>query len=101
MLVEAVNQVASTGDPTAHAEIMAVRQLVDGGRSSLAGCDVCVTAHPCPMRLGALYCAAPDQATSYAEHAKSPADRSLPARQADVGDPWEPFRAWADAHHGD
>ena len=124
VLAEAVNRVASTGDPTAHAEINAIRQLAGAGRSDLAGCDVYVTADPCPMCLGALYYAAPEQVvcaatreqegehyedgnrymslgTFYAEYAKPPAERSLPVRQGAVDDPQAPFRAWARAHPDD
>jgi guanine deaminase len=40
VLAEATNQVAQTGDPTAHAEIVVIRELAAKGRSDLAGCAV-------------------------------------------------------------
>ena len=60
-LIEATNQVAQTGDLTAHAEVTAIRRLAERGRTGFAGCDVYVTAYPCPMCLGALYYATPDR----------------------------------------
>lgn len=51
VLSEATNQVAQAGDPTAHAEIVAIRELAAAGRSDLSGCTVYVTAYPCPMCL--------------------------------------------------
>ena len=61
VLHEATNQVAQSGDVTAHAEIVAIRDLAAAGRTDLGGCDVYVTAYPCPMCLGALYYAAPER----------------------------------------
>ncbi|MCU1300773.1 MAG: tRNA-specific adenosine deaminase [Candidatus Sulfotelmatobacter sp.] len=53
---EASNQVTSTNDPTAHAEILAIR----GACSKLAvfeleGCEIYSSCEPCPMCLGAIY----------------------------------------------
>lgn len=121
VLVEATNQVAQSGDLTAHAEITAIRRLAEQGRTGLEGCDVYVTAYPCPMCLGALYYAQPEQvvyvatreqedrhyedgnryvtlASFYDEYAKPVDQRRLPAVQADHPDPESPFRAWAQAH---
>lgn len=61
VLTEATNQVAQSGDVTAHAEITAIRALAERGRTTLEGCTVYVTAFPCPMCLGALYYADPEQ----------------------------------------
>jgi guanine deaminase len=121
VLVEATNQVAQSGDLTAHAEITAIRQLAERGRTGLEGCDVYVTAYPCPMCLGALYYAQPERvvyvatreqedrhyedgnryvtlASFYDEYAKPVGERSLPTEQADHPDPESPFRAWKHAH---
>ena len=121
VLVEAANQVAQTGDLTAHAEITAIRRLAERGRTGLEGCDVYVTAYPCPMCLGALYYAQPERvvyvatreqedrhyedgnrytslATFYDEYAKPVSERNLPAEQGEHPDPEAPFRAWAAAH---
>ena len=60
-LAESPNLVVQTHDPTAHAEIVAIREAcMKLGTSSLEGCEIYVLAHPCPMCLGALYYASPD-----------------------------------------
>jgi guanine deaminase len=50
------NQVTSANDPTAHAEIVAIREACRAiGSFSLAGCDIYTSCEPCPMCLGAIY----------------------------------------------
>ena len=62
VLAESPNLVEQSNDPTAHAETIAIRQACQRvGSESLAGCDVYVLAHPCPMCLGALYYCEPDR----------------------------------------
>lgn len=57
-----VNQVTSTNDPTAHAEIVAIREACRRLKSfQLSGCDVYTTCEPCPMCLGAIYWARPQR----------------------------------------
>jgi tRNA(Arg) A34 adenosine deaminase TadA len=54
------NQVISLNDPTAHAEVQAIRAACRTlGTFQLAGCDVYASCEPCPMCLGALYWARP------------------------------------------
>lgn len=56
------NQVTSTNDPTAHAEVVAIRDACRVlGDYQLAGCDVYTSCEPCPMCLGALYWARPQR----------------------------------------
>jgi guanine deaminase len=56
------NGVTSTNDPTAHAEVMAIRDACRHlGYYQLEGCDVYTSCEPCPMCLGALYWARPDR----------------------------------------
>jgi tRNA(Arg) A34 adenosine deaminase TadA len=44
------NQVTSTNDPTAHAEIQAIRQACNRIKSfDLSGCEIYATGQPCPM----------------------------------------------------
>lgn len=51
-----VNQVASALDPTAHAEIVAIRSACQAlAAFQLAGCDLYTTCEPCPMCMGAIY----------------------------------------------
>jgi guanine deaminase len=55
-----VNQVVRAHDPTAHAEIVAIREACRAlGDFQLTGCDVYASCEPCPMCLGALYWARP------------------------------------------
>lgn len=57
---EGVNRVTSTNDPTAHAEVVAIRAACRALRSfQLDGCVIYSTCEPCPMCLGAIYWARP------------------------------------------
>ena len=59
---EGCNQVTSTNDPTAHAEVVAVREACRNlGTFQLTGCDVYTSCEPCPMCLGAIYWARPSR----------------------------------------
>ena len=54
------NQVTSSNDPTAHAEVMAIRDACAKlGAYQLTGCDLYTSCEPCPMCLGAIYWARP------------------------------------------
>lgn len=54
------NKVTSTNDPTAHAEIVAIRDACNNiGSFQLDGCEVYTSCEPCPMCLGAIYWARP------------------------------------------
>ena len=56
------NQVTATNDPTAHAEVMAIRDACKNLNSfQLDGCDLYTSCEPCPMCLGAIYWARPDK----------------------------------------
>jgi tRNA(adenine34) deaminase len=49
------NQTLTTGDPTAHAEMLAIREAATNiGNYRLTGCSLVVTLEPCPMCAGAL-----------------------------------------------
>ncbi len=59
---EGCNCVTSTCDPTAHAEVMAIRAACAAlGRFDLRGCEVYTSCEPCPMCLSALYWARVDR----------------------------------------
>ncbi len=50
------NLVTSVNDPTAHAEIIAIREACRSlGTFNLEGCDIVSSCEPCPMCLGAIY----------------------------------------------
>jgi guanine deaminase len=107
------NCVTTHNDPTAHAEIAAIREACRAlGAFRLDGCDVYCSCEPCPMCLGALYWARPravyfasgreaaakagfDDAFIYAELGKPLAGRKLPMQQllAEEGD--RAFAEWA------
>jgi len=54
------NQVTSSNDPTAHAEIMAIREACKAlGTFQLDDCELYTSCEPCPMCLGAIYWARP------------------------------------------
>lgn len=59
---EGVNRVTSTNDPTAHAEVVAIRDACRNLNSfQLDGCVVYTSCEPCPMCLGAIYWARPER----------------------------------------
>lgn len=56
------NMVLATNDPTAHAEVVAIRDACTRlGSFQLTGCEVYCSCEPCPMCFGALYWARPDK----------------------------------------
>jgi tRNA(Arg) A34 adenosine deaminase TadA len=60
VLAEGTNLVTSTNDPTAHAEIVAIRRACAALNTfQLVGCDLYTSCEPCPMCLGAIYWARP------------------------------------------
>jgi tRNA(Arg) A34 adenosine deaminase TadA len=99
VIAEGWNQVTSTNDPTAHAEIVAIRKACSSlDQFSLEGCVLYSSCEPCPMCLAAAYWARMDRmvfgasredaaaggfddAYLYLEIPKKHADRQLPARQ--------------------
>ena len=62
IIAEGVNLVTSTPDPTAHAEITAIREACRVlGQFHLTGCEIYASCEPCPMCLGAIYWARLDR----------------------------------------
>ena len=56
IIAEGFNQVTSAGDPTAHAEVVAIRAACAALNSfQLEGCEMYTSCEPCPMCLGAIY----------------------------------------------
>jgi len=112
VVAEGTNCVTRLNDPTAHAEVVAIRQacrvLAD---FQLTGCDLYTTCEPCPMCLGAIYWARPagifyaataadaadagfDDAFIYDELKIVPAERRIPMTQLLRGDSLVIFSAW-------
>jgi guanine deaminase len=62
IIAEGWNRVTSTNDPTAHAEVTAIRDACKAlGTFSLAGCEIYTSCEPCPMCLSAIYWARLDR----------------------------------------
>ncbi len=56
IIAEGVNRVTATNDPTAHAEVVAIRNAcVKVGGFELTDCEIYTSCEPCPMCLGAIY----------------------------------------------
>jgi tRNA(Arg) A34 adenosine deaminase TadA len=114
IVAEGVNSVTVENDPTAHAEIMAIRAACRALRTfELTGCEMYSSCEPCPMCLGAIYWARPvrvffanaaadaaeagfDDAFIYDEIQLSHAQRKIPAIQlTSMREPaLAAFRAW-------
>ncbi|MBM3528160.1 MAG: nucleoside deaminase [Alphaproteobacteria bacterium] len=110
---EGVNCVVPTGDPTAHAEIVAIREACRALRTHvLDGATIYTSCEPCPMCLGAIWWAriaeivyANDRADAAAigfdddaiyEEVAAPLDRrKLPIRRMSADEALEVFKAWA------
>jgi guanine deaminase len=113
VLATAHNQVVATNDPTAHAEIGAIRAACAAlGTFQLDDCDLYASCEPCPMCLGAIYWARPrsvffsatredaaqagfDDAFIYEEMALPREARTLPMRRVEHPQAGDPFAAWA------
>lgn len=62
IIARGVNNVTSHNDPTAHAEVVAIREACKLLNSfQLDGCEIYASCEPCPMCLGAIYWARPDK----------------------------------------
>lgn len=60
IIAQGTNLVTLTNDPTAHAEIVAIREACRAlNNFQLTGCEVYTTCEPCPMCMAALYWARP------------------------------------------
>lgn len=108
-----VNRVTADNDPTAHAEVMAIRNACSSLQTfDLTGATLYTSCEPCPMclatslwaRVGAVYFAADrydaadggfDDAAFYDYFETPPEQRSLPVRQVEVGSRTAPFDHWA------
>src|ERR1700728_3114164 len=56
VIAEGMNRVTSTNDPTAHAEVLAIREACTRlSAFSLEGCEIYSSCEPCPMCLAAIY----------------------------------------------
>jgi guanine deaminase len=106
------NQVTSTNDPTAHAEVIAIREACKAlGTFQLTGCEIYTSCEPCPMCLGAIYWARPskvyyantredaaaidfDDDFIYKEIGRSISDRSIPFIHMEMKEALDVFEQW-------
>jgi guanine deaminase len=113
IIAEAVNSVIELNDPTAHAEVVAIRKACAAlGSFHISGCDLYTSCEPCPMCLGAVYwahvgrvyfaatkadasAAQFDDGFIYKELALAPEARAIPMihQPMDKAE-LEPFHAW-------
>ena len=110
---EGTNLVTSAKDPTAHAEVVAIRRACEKlGTYNLEGCEVYTSCEPCPMCLSAIYWARLDRIFYgntkvdaaeidfdddflYTEIPKPIAERSIPTEQMLHEESIKAFQAWA------
>ena len=113
IVAEGVNRVTASCDPTAHAEVQAIRAAGSAlGTYDLTGCSIYASCEPCPMCLGAIYwarlshlyfaagqrdaaAAGLDDAAIYREFALAPSLRRLPSQVLLPAEGLRPFRLWA------
>ncbi|MFZ3213986.1 MAG: nucleoside deaminase [Terriglobales bacterium] len=112
IIAEGANQVTFTNDPSAHAEMLAVRAACRTLKHfQLPGCDIYTSCEPCPMCLGLIYWARPDKvyyantvedaaaigfddSRIYRELASPPTARSIAMVQMLRHEALAAFRAW-------
>ncbi|MCU0453853.1 MAG: nucleoside deaminase [Bacteroidetes bacterium] len=113
IIARGVNRVTATNDPTAHAEIVAIREACRMLETfHLEGCDIYASCEPCPMCLGAIYWARPARVMFAASRAEAAAagfdderiyhelplplgERSLATIHLPIDERTGPFEAWA------
>ena len=106
------NRVIATNDPTAHAEVVAIRQACRKLKTfELRGCEIYASCEPCPMCLAAIHWARIeriwyasdredaaragfDDALLYAQIAKAPSERIVPSQQVFREEGAAAFDAW-------
>ncbi len=112
VIATGANQVTATNDPTAHAEVTAIRNACRAlGDFSLAGCVIYTSCEPCPMCLAAIYwsrmeaifysatasdaaAAGFDDAFLYEEMRKDLGERTIPEKRMLAEHGAESFDAW-------
>jgi guanine deaminase len=112
IIAEGVNCVTAVNDPTAHAEVVAIREACKKlGVFELKDCEMYTSCEPCPMCLGAIYWARParvyfgstaadasnagfDDSFIYNEIPQPHAQRKIPMIQMMRDEALEAFRTW-------
>ncbi len=112
IIAEGANSVTATNDPTAHAEVVAIREACKKlGAFELTDCEIYTSCEPCPMCLGAIYWARParvffgstasdasrvgfDDSLIYQDIPQPHSERKIPMLQLMRDEALEAFRAW-------
>ena len=112
IIAEASNEVTFTNDPTAHAEIVAIRKACKKLNTfNLSGCDIYTSCEPCPMCLSAIYWSHInniyyantredakkinfDDSMIYSEFSKKIEDRKIPIKQMLRDEALKAFEIW-------
>lgn len=115
IIARGVNQVTTSNDPTAHAEVVAIRNACAALNTfQLEGCEIYTSCEPCPMCLGAIYWARPaklfyanskedasaihfDDQFIYEEIAKPISERKLFTQQLLREEALEAFKKWSES----
>ena len=115
VIADGANRVTKENDPTAHAEVRAIRTACHAlGTFSLRGCEIYTSCEPCPMCLAAIYWArldriwfgntsadaariAFDDASLYREIALPARDRTIPSAMLLRDEAWQSFQLWLDS----
>jgi guanine deaminase len=115
VIATGVNRVTAANDPTAHAEVTAIRNACGSlAAFSLEGCDIYSSCEPCPMCLAAIYWARCrtiyygstaadaakagfDDAFLYEEMKKPLGERTLPVVNLCAEEAWKAFAAWIES----
>ena len=113
IVAEGGNEVTSTNDPTAHAEVVAIRRACARfGTFDLSDCEIYASCEPCPMCLGAIYWArfralyyantreeaaaiGFDDKLIYREMPLAPPERVIPGVHLTTSHSHLPFAEWA------
>ena len=94
VLATGVNEILSSGDPTAHAELLAIRSAARAlGTPRLDGCTVYASGQPCPMCLAAMHlCGVARVAYAYSNEDGEPYGLSTAAVYAQMAKPLQAQR---------
>ena len=112
VIATGTNRVTATNDPTAHAEVVAIRAACEKiGSFQLDGCEIYTSCEPCPMCLGAIYWARIkafyfaaskedaargqfDDSFIYSELDKPVEGRTIPGSRLLAAEGFRPFEEW-------
>ncbi|MFP3862747.1 nucleoside deaminase [Pseudomonas capeferrum] len=116
VVTRAVNEIHSSQDPTAHAELLAIRKAAHAlGQARLDGAEIYASGHPCPMCLAAMHLCGIERAwfaygndegepyglstaAVYAQMTRPPQQQSLPVRALKPSGEADLYLEWQQAN---